>query len=332
MAIVAATVSGAAFGAAMTTAGFHDASLIIAQMKLESWHMLQAFMAATASSAACYCLVQRLLHVEMPPPSASSLGLFASHDGNVIGGVLLGAGIALSGSCPGALFAQLAVGGRAAYFTLAGAVTGAVVWAGNMGELVRHRQRRPNSGLDMPAQQRPGLSRATWLLLLQTVCLTVVAMAAGLAPSSPRGRVSGAVAGLLIGFAQLVSLLARRSMLGASGSYQEAGNLLRRLAAAGSSPDIKSKYHGPRLAFAFGAVAGAWLLLRAAPSLVVVPVFEAPPLLAAVGGFLMIVGAAVAGGCTSGHGISGIALLSVPSIVTMAGAFAAGVTVAPLAY
>lgn len=323
-----AAVSGAVFGAAMTTAGFHDGSLIVAQMKLQSWHMLQAFMVATASSAIIYCLVERRLHLVIPPRPASSLGIFASHDGNVIGGALLGVGIVLSGSCPGALFAQLAAGGRTACFTLAGAVAGAVIWAGKAGELVRRRQQKSDPGLGM---QGPHLSRAKGLLLLETTCLAVLALSVSLAPSIPGGRVNGAVAGLVIGIAQLVSLLARRSMLGACGPYREAGALLRRLI-CGSRLDTKPGDDGSKMAFGLGAVAGAWLLLRAAPSLVADAVFEAPPLFATVGGFLMVVGAALAGGCTSGHGISGISLLSASSIVTMASVFAAGTTVAALTY
>lgn len=48
---MASFVSGAAFGAAMLAAGFHQSSVVISQLKLENWHMFQAFLTATASSA-----------------------------------------------------------------------------------------------------------------------------------------------------------------------------------------------------------------------------------------------------------------------------------------
>jgi uncharacterized membrane protein YedE/YeeE len=35
------------------------------------------------------------------PRSPSSINLFGSYDGNVIGGLLLGAGMTLTGACPG---------------------------------------------------------------------------------------------------------------------------------------------------------------------------------------------------------------------------------------
>jgi hypothetical protein len=43
--------SGAIFGAAVTAAGVYAPSVIIAQMKLQDFHMMKAFVAASASSA-----------------------------------------------------------------------------------------------------------------------------------------------------------------------------------------------------------------------------------------------------------------------------------------
>lgn len=44
-------VAGAAFGAALTAAGIYAPQTILAQMKLEDWSMIQAFLTATASTA-----------------------------------------------------------------------------------------------------------------------------------------------------------------------------------------------------------------------------------------------------------------------------------------
>jgi hypothetical protein len=48
------------------------------------------------------------------------------------------------------------------------------------------------------------------------------------------------------------------------------------------------------------------------------------------GGFIALLGARIAGGCTSGHGISGIAQLSVGSTVAVAAMFAGGIATAML--
>lgn len=51
-------------------------------------------------------------------------------------------------------------------------------------------------------------------------------------------------------------------------------------------------------------------------------------LLAFVAGFLLLLGARIADGCTSGHGISGLAQLAVSSFITIACMFAGGMIVA----
>ena len=45
---------------------------------------------------------------------------------------------------------------------------------------------------------------------------------------------------------------------------------------------------------------------------------------AVLGGTIMLFGSRLAGGCTSGHGISGMSLLSVSSFVSVAAMFAGG--------
>ncbi len=47
-----------------------------------------------------------------------------------------------------------------------------------------------------------------------------------------------------------------------------------------------------------------------------------------LGGFIMLFGARIAGGCTSGHGISGMAQLAVGSTVAVAAMFAGGILTA----
>ncbi|GAO15672.1 hypothetical protein UVI_02019130 [Ustilaginoidea virens] len=49
--MAASVLSGAAFGAAMAAAGFHEPSVVVSQLRFENWHMMQAFLTATATSA-----------------------------------------------------------------------------------------------------------------------------------------------------------------------------------------------------------------------------------------------------------------------------------------
>jgi len=51
-----------------------------------------------------------------------------------------------------------------------------------------------------------------------------------------------------------------------------------------------------------------------------------------LGGFMMIFGARLGGGCTSGHGITGITLLMNSSVVVVMGMFAGGFSTAFVIY
>ena len=53
--------------------------------------------------------------------------------------------------------------------------------------------------------------------------------------------------------------------------------------------------------------------------------------MAFIAGFMMLFGARLADGCTSGHGLSGTAQLAVGSMVAVAAMFAGGIVTAMLA-
>lgn len=115
--------------------------------------------------------------------------------------------------------------------------------------------------------------------------------------------------GLLIGLGAAVLLLANGRVAGVSGI---AGGLLRP-----ARGDI-----GWRLAFILGLLAAplGWLALRAMPP---AQIDHAPALLA-VAGLLVGLGTRFGSGCTSGHGVCGIARLSPRSIVATICFVAAG--------
>jgi uncharacterized membrane protein YedE/YeeE len=115
---------------------------------------------------------------------------------------------------------------------------------------------------------------------------------------------SATVGGILIGFAAVLLMALLGRIAGISGI---ASNLL--------PPRVAGDWAW-RLAFILGLVLGAWLI--AALGL-------APPLTfpmglpgMAVAGFLVGFGAVIGNGCTSGHGVCGIARLSKRSLVATA--------------
>ncbi len=113
--------------------------------------------------------------------------------------------------------------------------------------------------------------------------------------------ISGAIGGILIGIAAILLLAGSGRIAGISGI---AGGLLSRVPGDNAW----------RLLFLIGLVLGAgfYQLVTAAPLEVRIDV-SAPLLVAA--GFLVGFGTRLGGGCTSGHGVCGIARFSPRSIV-----------------
>ncbi|KAK2064371.1 YeeE/YedE family protein [Colletotrichum caudatum] len=329
-------LSGVAFGASLVAAGVYQPSVIIAQLKLEDWHMVQAFLAAAASSTFIVCALDNVGYVRPKPRSPSCLGLFSQYDGNILGGALLGAGMALSGSCPGTVLAQIAVGTVSGVYVLAGAALAGIAWTGPLQRLITS-----NAGAAGPenprltVHERVGVGRAAAFVGLEALYAGVIYASSRYTPAAgPRAAaavVSPAVGGLLIGLAQLFSLLARKSMLGVSTSYDEVGRYFWWAVRGGGEKGKPASYSN--ILFSASLAAGAWAVAKTYPELSpgAAEQIVSPPL-AAAGGFLIGLGSRIAGGCTSGHGLSGVSVFSTASFVTVMSMFGAGALVAPYFY
>lgn len=113
--------------------------------------------------------------------------------------------------------------------------------------------------------------------------------------------ISATVGGALIGISVTLLLLFNGRIGGISGIMN--GALF------GSNDD-----RNWRLTFIAGLILGAFIFHRLAPDFNV-PRQNYPWLLLALGGFLIGFGTRMGSGCTSGHGICGIANLSIRSII-----------------
>jgi uncharacterized protein len=112
---------------------------------------------------------------------------------------------------------------------------------------------------------------------------------------------SGLVGGLLIGLATVLMMLLNGRIAGISGIV---GGLLAR----------RSSEVGWRVVFLSGLLLGAFVYMLATGSPVPVQIQTSLPLLV-VAGLLVGFGTRLGSGCTSGHGVSGIARFSKRSIV-----------------
>jgi uncharacterized membrane protein YedE/YeeE len=155
------------------------------------------------------------------------------------------------------------------------------------------------------------------------------------------------MAGVLIGLLQIPTFLLMNTALGASSSFVMVGAHIASFfdPAAASIKYFASHMYGAKnwwqVAVVAGIAIGAFMSMRlsGARRQTISPVWEramgvrtlgARAPIAFVAGFIMLFGARIAGGCTSGHGISGMAQLSVGSTLAVAAMFAGGILTAML--
>jgi hypothetical protein len=119
--IVTGLLMGIVFGFALEKSRVFEPGMIVGQMQLRNFIMLKVFLTAVATGAVALAVLNGFGVVKLGPKAA----LYAA---DVVGGLLLGAGIALAGACPGTTLAQIGVGYRDAIFTLLGGIAGAVAF------------------------------------------------------------------------------------------------------------------------------------------------------------------------------------------------------------
>lgn len=257
------------------------------------------------------------------------MGLLGSYDGNVVGGLLLGMGMTLTGACPGTVLPQVATGVETGPRVLLGGVLGGVLYSG-FGRRLQATVRDKSALEKLTVHQTYGLGENAAILMYEALCAAILGAVVYFAPGEGRALVPGVVGGVLIGASQAASLLLTGNTLGISGAYEQIGDLFWWSLAKAQGREMKSSRPSIRAtAFALGTVLGSWVISRVVdiPNPVEVPVAT---IRALVGGIVLVFGARLAGGCTSGHGISGMSQLSIASIISVAAMFAGGMGLAAL--
>lgn len=121
-AIVIGLLMGVVFGLALEKARVFEPGMIVGQMQMRNFIMLKVFLTAVATGAVVIAALHGLGLAKLAPKPT----LYAA---DVIGGLVLGAGIALAGACPGTILAQIGAGYRDAIFTLLGGIAGAMAFS-----------------------------------------------------------------------------------------------------------------------------------------------------------------------------------------------------------
>lgn len=267
-------------------------------------------------------LLDRLDVVPSKPRTGSSLGLFGDYDGNLIGGLMIGLGMTLTGACPGTVLVQVAAGVSSGRYVLLGGILAGIIYSRYSGLL-----RRPQAASSTPAsrehltvQGKLGINPRTAVLAYEIMCAICIYLAAILGPKDGSRALNPIVGGALIGAAQTATLILTGNPVGVSGAYGVLGDYFWNLLSSG-----KPRPRPNALYFATGLLLGSTLFFRSLPvAAAESSAISVSPIRAVLGGFVMVLGARIAGGCTSGHGISGMSMLSVSSFVSVAAMFAGG--------
>jgi uncharacterized protein len=122
LAITVGIAMGIVFGFALEKSRVFEPGIIVGQMQLRNFIMLKIFLTAVATGAVVLAILNGFGYVKLQPKAAA-------YGADIVGGLLLGAGISLAGACPGTTLAQVGAGYRDALFTVAGGLFGAVTYS-----------------------------------------------------------------------------------------------------------------------------------------------------------------------------------------------------------
>lgn len=119
--ILLGLATGIVFGFVLEKARVFEPGVIVGQMQLRSFIMLKMFLTAVITGLVVLAVMHGVFGValHMKP---------LVWQADIIGGLILGAGIALAGACPGTALAQLGAGYRDAIFVVLGGIAGAVFY------------------------------------------------------------------------------------------------------------------------------------------------------------------------------------------------------------
>lgn len=258
-----------------------------------------------------------------------------------IGGFLIGAGMMISGACPGTMWAQLGAGEWTALITMAGGVVGVYVFAllhpylknfMAMGKIDKDKFKLYHM-LNTTPYITGGVFMAACIGVVVALLLTVYEPIPDTGKGGDARYWNPVLGGLFIGATQIPLLYAGRA-LGSSTSFVVMASHL-------AYPIKSSKYlNGQRgsfgsvwsLPFVLAAAGGSALatVLSENDSWNTAHVSNIAWYEQFLGGIVLLFGARLASGCTSGHGITGMGTQSIISMAATGSMFLGGIVVAAI--
>ncbi|XP_076441521.1 thiosulfate transporter TsuA-like [Babylonia areolata] len=328
--LLGSLVLGFVFGVALEKTRVFEPKSIRLQMVFERWIMLKMFLAALASSMLGLGVLSALPFSQNKFRHASDAFVTCLNNKGVVtsgvGAFVLGAGMTVCGACPGMVLAQVGAWTPNAIFTLLGCLVGALLY-GMVAPLIDPYIRPKRPFVHQQVHTKFDKPFALFAIPLAVCVGVVVALMEVFIdyrddlehPDELSTNIVRTIAwppfvgGLLIGVLQIPMVLLLEDTLGGSTSYVTVTSqwvVTSKLQQ--KFPYLASKRAGVgnwwQVLYVGGAILGALLSSAASNSLAETQGVGA--LDAFFGGFLMLLGARLAAGCTSGHGISGVSLLA----------------------
>jgi len=322
---------GGGFGFALEKSKVYLPVVIRQQMKLQNFTMMKLFLMSMAVGTLCLIVAEILNLGKRKPKAPVHLGVdfLGRYGGNIVGGVLLGVGMTIAGACPGTLAVQLGSNVQNAVYAYVGGLVGVTIF-GLLENILRSRL--PSFG----KQSKPilisetiGLGNWTVSLMFVIIFGSVALLLERYQPSNSQW--SAISCGVLIGLLQLPSLIFGGSHLGTSSSYCTiVGSCIKVV-----DPDAEkhapyfSKFLSKDGVFQVGLISGmvisGYLSSYGSNLNLVTGISKSTSFF---GSAIMLFGARLGDGCTSGHGISGVATLSLASIISVICMFAGAMSTA----
>ena len=310
--------------------------------------MMKMFLGAVMSSGLVFTFMHKVLETKFHnirnkrASGNAKRGLF----GTVIGSSILGSGMTIAGACPGMVISQVGTSTPSALFTMGGGLLGAFVFG--LVEPVMHKVFIVKGEKQAPVrlEKLVGLTYPEMSMIFSIMCAVIllglesyISWKSEVPPeTNPEciplltcDNISPVIGGILIGLLQVPAFLVMNSTLGSSSSYVSVSGVWVQLNSVlhGMFPYFAAKSN---MAFSTwwqtiyigSAIMGSMIASGVTPSTILTPsesIHGVSPLEGVIGGFLMVFGSRFAYGCTSGHGLSGLPLLMVHSLVAVAAMF-----------
>ncbi|KAJ2957756.1 hypothetical protein NQZ79_g6612 [Umbelopsis isabellina] len=318
---------GVIFGSALSISRVYIPTVIKNQFRLHDFHMLEVFLTASASSALIMLGFEKMGIAKRAVRSKSSLNWFSDYDGNIVGGVILGIGMSLTGACPGTVLPQLVQGVESARATTIGALLGGTAYAKFGKSLTSSSCLSKDTNEDQAhphtISSKFKISSNSVLISFEVLLTAFTAVSVLYLPGKTFVYLPTVAGGLLIAVAQTVSIYLTSNPLGVSAAYEQIGSYICR---AIGWIDVPRPSSPPKsIIFALGMLAGSAVSGQFMPPITNIEMVPVTNLQALIGGFSLIFGARMAGGCTSGHGLSGLSAMSFSSLITTAAMFGSGI-------